>query len=155
MNQQGLPPKCIGLVVVCIWFWDCRWFFDPLVEVCLLCLVAETVNWWILDCLCLDKLNNCQQRARLSSFDAKIVCQGIEPIPQIFDSSSMLSYSIDIQLAKILRPWNTVGFEIFQLPKVWFFLNHPCWTWLERSTFPWIFYLHDIFHLSIKVFYLA
>jgi len=38
------------------------------------------------------------------SFDTKIVCQGIEPIPQIFDSSSMLSYSIDIQLAKILRP---------------------------------------------------
>jgi len=33
MNQQqnkfGLPPK---------WFWDGRWFLDPLVEVCL-CLV--------------------------------------------------------------------------------------------------------------------
>ena len=108
-----------------IWFWDCRWY--PLVEVCLLCLVAETVNWWILDCLCLDEWNNCQQRARLSSFVVKFVCQGIEPIPQIFDSSSMLSYSIDIQLPKILRPWNTVGFEIFQLPKVWVFLNHPCW----------------------------
>jgi hypothetical protein len=45
----------------------------------------------------LDEPNNYQQRTRLSSFDAKIVCQGIEPIPQIFDSSSMLSNSIDIQ----------------------------------------------------------
>jgi hypothetical protein len=50
--------------------------------------------------ICLDEPNNCQQRTRLSSFDAKIVCQGSEPIPQIFDSSSMLSNFIDIQLAK-------------------------------------------------------
>jgi hypothetical protein len=66
-------------------------------------------------------------------FWREIVCQWIEPIPQIFDSSSMLSYSIDIQLAKILRPWNTVGFEIFQLPKVWFFSEPARWAKKSRQ----------------------
>ena len=79
--------------------------------------------------------------------------QWIKPIPQIIDSSSMLSYSIDIQLVKMLCPWSTVGFEIFQLPKVWFFLNHPCWTWLERSTFPWIFFTPmTFFTFQLKCF---